>query len=48
MLKASVSLNNPSPIILYTNNFFFTLEMLIIIYSATEKRATVAVFGSVI
>ena len=47
LLNASVSLNNPSPIILYTNNFF-NLEVLTIIYSATDKRATATVFGTVI
>jgi len=47
MLNASVSLNYLSSIILYTNNFF-SLEMLTIIYSANDKRATATVFGTVI
>jgi hypothetical protein len=48
MLNASLSLNNPSPIILYRNNFF-TLEILTVIYSViTDKQATATVFGTVI
>ena len=48
MLNASLSLNNPSSIILYRNNFF-TLEILTVIYSAiTDIQATATVFGTVI
>jgi hypothetical protein len=47
MLNASLSLNNPSPIIPYRNKFF-KLDILTIIYSAiTDKQATATVFGTI-